>query len=94
MFTIMVDVFTKTIQEPNQAQRVLSTLRRVSPGVKITIDLDQCENILRVKGPQFDSARLIVLVNQAGFRCEVMEDKICLSNKPNTKMNERRANTL
>lgn len=80
----MLEVFTTNIQDQIQSDRVLNTLQNKFPLLKINFDLDDSENatpfchsILRVEGATINPEKIISVVIQSGFMCNILEDKIC-----------------
>ena len=69
----MVEVFKTDVHKAGQARNLVSLLRRHFPGSKINFDLEDCDKILRVEGFNFKVEKIIVLVRQKGFDCEVLE---------------------
>ena len=80
----MVTVFITDIREQAEATRMLSTLERDFPAVQFNFDLDYTEEpfpcghtILRAEGMLVEPERIISLISSSGFRCGVLEDKVC-----------------
>ncbi len=80
----MVEVFITNVRESDQANRILENLKYSFPGLKINFDLSDpnsvfpCgHSVLRMEGSQINSEDIISTVNQSGFICDVLEDKIC-----------------
>ena len=69
----MVEVFKTDVHKAGQARDLVSLLRHHFPGSKINFDLEDCDKILRVEGFNFKVEKIIVLVRQKGFDCEVLE---------------------
>lgn len=47
------------------------------PNSKINFDLDDSDKILRIENKIIDSGDIISLVQDLGFLCKVIPDKIC-----------------
>ncbi|PBQ30916.1 hypothetical protein CNR22_03715 [Sphingobacteriaceae bacterium] len=80
----MVEVFTTNVRTKIQAEPILKLLENYFSELEFNFDLDDsdsqipfCHNILRVEGATINSEKIIALVNQAGFKCTILEDKIC-----------------
>lgn len=43
-----IEIFTTTIDSPALAQRIIYALNEKFPGAKITIDLEDCDKVLRI----------------------------------------------
>lgn len=52
---------------------LLGKLSEAFPSFKINFDLSDCDKVLRVEGDKMDSLRIIVLVKENGFTCEVLD---------------------
>lgn len=80
----MVEVFTTNVRSKLQAEPVLKLLENRFSNLEINFDIQDlqshvpfCHNILRVEGVTIEGSKIIALVNQAGFECSVLDDKIC-----------------
>jgi hypothetical protein len=81
----MIEVFTTDIRDQNQANEVLKLLEQNYPELRINFDFGDwkssalaCKDeILRVEGSIINSNAIISTVERAGFRCDVLPDKIC-----------------
>lgn len=69
----MVEVFKTNVQKKSQTQMLLKILNQALPPFKINIDLSDCDKILRVEGDNIDALRVMVLINENGFKCEVID---------------------
>ena len=52
---------------------LLSILSETFPSFKINFDLSDCDKILRVEGDNIKSLGIMTLVNDNGFKCEVLD---------------------
>lgn len=80
----LVEVFTTSIQNDIQAEHTLQSLAGCFPELKMNFDLNETDlpypcghTILRVEGDTINSKEIISIVNQSGFKCDVLEDKVC-----------------
>ena len=80
----MIEIFITNIQDSIQADKVKTSIRNHYSDLKINLDLNETgflfpcgHTILRVEGDKINSDEIIVIVNQLGFKCEILEDKIC-----------------
>jgi hypothetical protein len=80
----MVEVFITDIQNAIQAERVIATIQQENFLLKIDFDLNETElsfpcghTILRIEGHSINSDKIIAIVKNQGYNCEVLEDKIC-----------------
>jgi hypothetical protein len=69
----MVEVFKTNIQKKTQSKMLLSGLSEIFPSFKINIDLSDCDKVLRVEGDDVKALRIMILVNEYGFTCEVLD---------------------
>lgn len=80
----MIEVFTTNVQSKRQAEPILKLLGNRFSGLEVNFDLADsdsqipfCHNILRVEGAIINAGKIIEIVNQSGFQCNILEDKIC-----------------
>ena len=80
----MIEVFITDIQNKAQADRVLNIIKTETADLKINYDLNETalsfpcgHTILRMEGDVVNSDEIIAIVKESGFKCEVLEDKIC-----------------
>lgn len=69
----MVEVFKTNVQKKTQSKMLLCILSEAFPSFKINFDLSDCDNVLRVEGDNVETFRIMVLVKESGFACEVLE---------------------
>jgi very-short-patch-repair endonuclease len=81
----MTEIFITNIQAKVQADTILNSFKKDNPNLKINYDLNDTEltfpcghTILRVKGNQVNPENILTSINNLGFKCETLEDKICL----------------
>ena len=80
----MVEVFITDIHNEIQSEKVLNTIQSENVELKINFDLNETDfsfpcghTILRVEGDKINSDKILVSVREQGFKCEILEDKIC-----------------
>ena len=80
----MTEVFITDIQKNEEVHRVWNSIKKTNPGLKLNCDLIEnslpfpCgHTVIRVEGNDIDPDKILALVRDHGFRCEIMEDKIC-----------------
>jgi len=74
----MVEVFKTSVQDQDVATKLIDLIHKTFIGYKANFDLQDCDNILRVKcltGP-VESPELIDLLKEFGYNAEVLEDEI------------------
>ena len=69
----MVEVFKTNVQKKVQANMLLCILSKVFPSFKINFDLSDCDKVLRVEGDKIEALRIMLLVREKGFKCEVLD---------------------
>lgn len=80
----MVEVFITDIQNNIQADIILNIILKDNTDLKINFDLNETDlsfpcghTILRVEGNKIISNGIMETVRKQGFKCEILEDKIC-----------------
>ena len=70
----MVEVFKTNISTKKKAKQVTIFLKELFPVAKITFDLEDCDNILRIEtvDASIDDKLVIELLNQNGFYTEAL----------------------
>lgn len=69
----MVEVFKTNIKNLGNSKKILSTLNDVFPFLKVNFDLSDCDNILRVEGETVEAEKIMLLIKDKGFECEVLD---------------------
>jgi len=69
----MVEVFKTNVQKKTQSKMLLCILSEAFPSFKINFDLSDCDKVLRVEGDTMEAFRIIMLVKEYGFNCEVLD---------------------
>jgi hypothetical protein len=69
----MVEVFKTNVQKKKQSKMLLCILSEAFPSFKINFDLSDCDKVLRVEGDNMEALRIIMLVKEYGFNCEVLD---------------------
>ena len=70
---MMIEIFKTNVEELAQAKKIIDLLLEHFPGNKINFDLHDCDKILRVEGKNFRSEKIMGLVIENGFSCDVLE---------------------
>ena len=80
----MIEVFITDIPNKTQAGRVSSRILVENTDLKVNFDFNGTDlafpcghTILRMEGDVVNSYEIIAVVNESGFKCAVLEDKIC-----------------
>jgi len=69
----MVEVFKTDVQKKAQGKMLVCILSEAFPSFKINFDLSDCDKVLRVEGDTMEAFRIIMLVKEYGFNCEVLD---------------------
>jgi hypothetical protein len=69
----MIEVFKTNVEETIQAIKIVDILLEHFPNNKINFDLHDCDRILRVEGKSFCTEKIMALVVENGFSCDVLE---------------------
>ena len=69
----MVEVFKTNVRKKAQSKMLLCILSKAYPSFKINFDLSDCDKVLRVEGDNMEALRIVILVNEYGFKCEVLD---------------------
>jgi predicted RNA-binding protein YlqC (UPF0109 family) len=69
----MVEVFKTNVQKKAQSKMLLCILSETFPSLKINFDLSDCDKVLRVNGDNIEALRIMILVKEYGFMCEVFD---------------------
>ena len=69
----MVEVFKTNVQKKVQSKMLLCILSKAFPSFKINFDLSDCDKVLRVEGDNMEVLRIMLLVKEYGFTCEILD---------------------
>ena len=69
----MVEVFKTNVQKKTQSKMLLSILSETFPSFKINFDLSDCDKVLRVEGDNIEALRIMILLKEYGFTCEIFD---------------------
>ena len=70
----MIEVFKTNVGKIAHARQIIDVLLEHFPEHKINFDLHDCDRILRVEGKNFMPEKIIGLVIEKGFYCNVLEE--------------------
>jgi len=68
----MIEIFKTNVLKKAQSKMLLCILSETFPSFKINFDLSDCDKVLRVEGDNMDTSRIMVLVKEYGFKCELL----------------------
>ncbi|XZF14927.1 hypothetical protein ACTHGU_02240 [Chitinophagaceae bacterium MMS25-I14] len=63
-----IEVFKTNVQDSFQAQQLISILLHHFPGSKVSIDMKDCDKVLRIEGA-CTADKTISLLQENGFSC-------------------------
>jgi hypothetical protein len=69
----MIEVFKTNFQKKAHSKMLLCILSEAFPSSKINFDLSDCDKVLRVEGDNLEALRIMILVKEYGFNCEVLD---------------------
>jgi hypothetical protein len=69
----MIEVFKTNVQKKAHSKMLLCILSEAFPSSKINFDLSDCDKVLRVEGDNLEALRIMILVKEYGFNCEVLD---------------------
>ena len=81
----MTEIFITNIQNTVEANNILHLLKTENPELNVNFDFAENEKkypcghtILRVEGEQITSKNILRTMHNAGFKCDILEDNICI----------------
>ena len=69
----VIEVFKTDVATHSDAGNIIELLRQHFPGSRINFDLQDCDKILRLEGKDFSTDKVVMIVHQNGFYCEILE---------------------
>ena len=69
----MIEVFKTNVQKKAQSKMLHCILSDAFPSLKINFDLSDCDRVLRVEGENITALRIMILVKEHGFNCEILD---------------------
>jgi len=69
----MLEIFKTNVRKVSEAKKLVILLLDHFPEAKINFDLKDCDNILRVEAKDFVPEKVMLLVKENGFACNVLE---------------------
>jgi hypothetical protein len=69
----MVEVFKTNVQKKRESKMLHCALSEAFPSSKINFDLSDCDRVLRVEGDNLEALRIMILIKEYGFTCEVLD---------------------
>ena len=74
----MVEVFKTNVKDKDVANRILREIHQAFVGYKANFDLEDCDNILRVKSitGEIQPAFFICFLKEIGCNAEILQDEV------------------
>ena len=69
----MVEAFKTNVQKEAQSKMLLCALSEAFPSFKINFELSDCDKVLRVEGDNMEALRIMILLKEHGFKCEILD---------------------
>ena len=69
----MVEVFKTNVEEPTASEQIIQVLLQQFPSHKVNFDLEDCDKILRVHGQHVSAGKIMELVRENGYECEILD---------------------
>jgi len=69
----MVEVFKTNVYGVEDAAMLIPRLAVHFPGSRITLDLEDCDKVLRIEGADVLPSRIITILNSMNYQCHVLE---------------------
>jgi len=81
----MTEIFITDIQTEIQAKDFLDFFKANKPDLKIKYDLNETDKpypcghtILRIEGDKIETHSILSAMQNFGYKCEILEDKVCI----------------
>jgi len=69
---VMVEIFKTNVKHPEESEKILQSLNKKFPSLKINFDLDDCDNILRVEGKNILVEDIIMEMKSKKCSCALL----------------------
>lgn len=69
----IVSVFKTNVEGEQEANQLLGILKKQDRIARVNFDLQDCDRILRVESKADITSKVIEVVSQGGFTCEVLD---------------------
>jgi hypothetical protein len=70
----MIEIFKTNVSSPDHAEMLINGIHRAFAGYRANFDLDDCDNILRIKSTtgSIQVSSLVDFLKDSGFHAEVL----------------------
>jgi hypothetical protein len=69
----MVEAFKTNVRKKAQSKMLLYAMAELFPSFEINFDLTDRDKVLRVEGENIEALRIMILVKEYGFKCELLD---------------------
>ncbi len=69
----MIELFKTNVTDVNAKECVILLLEQFFPGCRITIDMHDCDKVLRLEGMNVQTETVKQLVREKGFHCSELD---------------------
>ncbi|HTS45635.1 MAG TPA: hypothetical protein VMH01_14650 [Puia sp.] len=69
----MVEIFKTDVSKKTKAKNILSMLQKEFPHLKVNFDLGDCDKILRVEGKIISTEKIVSLMEEQKYLCELLQ---------------------
>lgn len=69
---IIIEVFKTNVDNHEDAHQIIDALSKLLNSIRVTIDLEDCDRVLRVEGKAFAAEEVITVLHLHGFDCELL----------------------
>lgn len=73
MTEVVIEIYKTNVRDKQKADKLISLLEEMYPKLRVNIDLEDCDSILRIQGSSFSSKNITEILNKAGYYCERIE---------------------
>ena len=69
----MVEVFKTNVEDPAQAAKLVGLLRKRITNSSVNFDLEDCDKVLRIEGPEISLPLVVGILKDYGYKCQPLE---------------------
>lgn len=69
----MVEVFKTNVEDPAQAAKLVGLLQKRITNSSVNFDLEDCDKVLRIEGPDVSSPLVVGILKDYGYKCQPLE---------------------
>ncbi|RWY52504.1 hypothetical protein [Mucilaginibacter gilvus] len=68
----MIEVFKTNVDDFSRSQVLAVLIETYFKALRVNFDLEDCDKVLRIEGPEFCPKKVIALLKLNGHHCEVL----------------------